>query len=63
MMSSAFYSHSATLNNLGPGLGCCAGTYADVSDSGKWFIGIGECLFGRLESFHYLFVFAHFWRS
>lgn len=59
----AFTATAATLNNLGPGLGAVAGTYADVSDSGKWLLILGM-LFGRLEVFSLLVLFSPtFWRS
>jgi trk system potassium uptake protein len=54
---------TATVNNLGPGLGSVAGTYADVSDGGKWLL-ILAMLFGRLEVFSLLVLFSPtFWRS
>jgi trk system potassium uptake protein TrkH len=60
---SAFTATAATLNNLGPGLGSVAGTFADVSDSGKWIM-ILAMLFGRLEIFSLLVLFSPtFWRS
>ncbi|KXI30016.1 TrkH family potassium uptake protein [Paraglaciecola hydrolytica] len=60
---SAFTATAATLNNLGPGLGSVAGTYADVSDSGKWILVLAM-LFGRLEIFSLLVLFSPtFWRS
>lgn len=59
----AFSATAATLNNLGPGLGNVAGTYADVSDGGKWLL-ILAMLFGRLEVFSLLVLFSPtFWRS
>ncbi|GAA6186372.1 TrkH family potassium uptake protein [Aliiglaciecola sp. NS0011-25] len=59
----AFSATAATLNNLGPGLGTVAGTFADVSDSGKWLLIIAM-LFGRLEVFSLLVLFSPtFWRS
>jgi trk system potassium uptake protein TrkH len=59
----AFTATAATLNNLGPGLGDVAGTYASVSDSGKWILVIAM-LFGRLEVFSLLVLFSPtFWRS
>lgn len=59
----AFSATAAMLNNLGPGLGEVAGTYADVSDAGKWFL-ILAMLFGRLEVFSLLVLFSPtFWRS
>lgn len=59
----AFSATAATLNNLGPGLGSVAGTYSDVTDSGKWLL-ILAMLFGRLEVFSLLVLFSPtFWRS
>ena len=59
----AFSATAATLNNLGPGLGQVAGTFADVSDTGKWLL-IAAMLFGRLEIFSLLVLFSPtFWRS
>lgn len=60
---SAFSATAATLNNLGPGLGTVAGTYAEVSDPGKWLL-VMAMLFGRLEVFSLLVLFSPtFWRS
>lgn len=60
---SAFTATAATLNNLGPGLGSVASTFADVSDSGKWLLVLAM-LFGRLEVFSLLVLFSPtFWRS
>lgn len=60
---SAFSATAATLNNLGPGLGSVAGTYAYVTDPGKWLL-ILAMLFGRLEVFSLLVLFSPtFWRS
>jgi trk system potassium uptake protein TrkH len=59
----AFSATAATLNNLGPGLGGVAQTYADVSDPGKWVLVLAM-LFGRLEVFSLLVLFSPtFWRS
>lgn len=59
----AFSATAATLNNLGPGLGAVAGTYSEVSDSGKWLLVLAM-LFGRLEIFSLLVLFSPtFWRS
>jgi trk system potassium uptake protein TrkH len=59
----AFSATAATLNNLGPGLGGVAQTYADVSDPGKWLLVLAM-LFGRLEVFSLLVLFSPtFWRS
>ncbi len=54
---------AATLNNLGPGLGEVSGTYASITDSGKWILVLAM-LFGRLEIFSLLVLFSPtFWRS
>lgn len=59
----AFSATAATLNNLGPGLGQVAGTYAEVSDGAKWLLMVAM-LFGRLEIFSLLVLFSPtFWRS
>ena len=59
----AFSATAATLNNLVPGLGEVASTYASVSDSGKWILLLAM-LFGRLEIFSLLVLFSPtFWRS
>ncbi len=59
----AFTATAATLNNLGPGLGDVASTYASVSDGGKWILVLAM-LFGRLEVFSLLVLFSPtFWRS
>ena len=59
----AFSATAAALNNLGPGLGTVAGTFASVSDAGKWLLVIAM-LFGRLEIFSLLVLFSPtFWRS
>lgn len=59
----AFSATAATLNNLGPGLGQVAGTFADVTDPGKWLLVLAM-LFGRLEVFSLLVLFSPtFWRS
>ena len=59
----AFSATAATLNNLGPGLGAVSGTFADVSDAGKWLLVVAM-LFGRLEIFSLLVLFSPtFWRS
>ncbi len=60
---SAFSATAAALNNLGPGLGAVASTYAAVSDSAKWLLVVAM-LFGRLEVFSLLVLFSPtFWRS
>lgn len=59
----AFSATAASLNNLGPGLGQVAGTYAAVSDGAKWLLMVAM-LFGRLEIFSLLVLFSPtFWRS
>jgi len=59
----AFTATAATLNNLGPGLGSVASTYAEVTDTGKWLLVVAM-LFGRLEVFSLLVLFSPtFWRS
>ena len=59
----AFTATAATLINLGHGLGEVSGTYASVSDSGKWILVLAM-LFGRLEVFSLLVLFSPtFWRS
>jgi len=60
---SAFSATAATLNNLGPGLGSVARTYAEVSDTAKWLL-VTAMLFGRLEIFSLLVLLSPtFWRS
>jgi trk system potassium uptake protein TrkH len=59
----AFSAVAACLNNLGPGLGEVAATYAGVSVFGKWVLCFAMLL-GRLELFTLLVLFtASFWRS
>ena len=59
----AFSATAATLNNLGPGLGTVSGTFANVTDTGKWLLVVAM-LFGRLEIFSLLVLFSPtFWRS
>lgn len=59
----AFSATAAALNNLGPGLGTVAGTYAEVSNGGKWLLMLAM-LFGRLEVFSLLVLFSPtFWKS
>lgn len=58
----AFSAVAATLNNLGPGLGDVASTFAEVNDFGKW-VGIAGMLLGRLEIFTVLVLLTpEFWR-
>ena len=57
-----FAAISATLNNLGPGLGDVAGNFRSVSDAAKW-ICIAAMLLGRLEIFTLFVLFTPtFWR-
>jgi trk system potassium uptake protein TrkH len=58
---SAFAAVAATLNNLGPGLGEVATSFATVSDPAKW-ISVVAMLLGRLEIFTLLvFLAPTFW--
>jgi trk system potassium uptake protein TrkH len=58
----AFGAVAATVNNLGPGLGDVAVTFADVSAHGKIMFAIAM-LFGRLEIYTVLVLLAPaFWR-
>ena len=60
---SAFSAVATCINNLGPGLGEVATTFAGVSDAGK-LIGILAMLFGRLEIFTVLVILTPaFWRD
>jgi trk system potassium uptake protein TrkH len=59
----AFSAIAATLNNLGPGLGDVAYSYASLSGVGKW-ICVLAMLLGRLEIFTLLLLFTvTFWRK
>jgi len=59
----AFTAVAACLNNLGPGLGAVAVSFADIGDFSKWVL-IVAMLFGRLEIFTLLVLFTPaFWRS
>jgi len=59
----AFSAVSATLNNLGPGLGDVALNYAGINDVAKW-ISCFAMLLGRLEIFTLLILFMPvFWRD
>ncbi len=61
--TTAFGAVAACLNNLGPGIGGVAATYADVPDAGKWIL-VFAMLLGRLELMTLLVLFtAAFWRS
>jgi trk system potassium uptake protein TrkH len=58
----AFAAVSATLNNLGPGLGDVAANFRGVNDVAKW-VCIGAMLLGRLEIFTLFVLFTPtFWR-
>lgn len=59
----AFSAVTATLTNLGPGLGEVADNYADLNTKGKWILSF-TMLLGRLELFTLLVLFSRtFWRS
>ncbi len=59
----AFTSVAACLNNLGPGLGEVASSFASLGDFSKWVLIIAM-LFGRLEIFTLLVLFTPaFWRA
>ncbi|MGL9722091.1 potassium transporter TrkG, partial [Symbiopectobacterium sp.] len=60
---SAFAAVTATLNNLGPGLGVVADNFTTMNDAAKWIL-ISTMLFGRLEVFTLLVLFTPtFWRA
>lgn len=60
--TSAFSATAAALNNLGPGLGSVAASYAGVNEAGKLFLCVAM-LAGRLEVFTLLVLFTPaFWR-
>jgi len=62
-MVTAFSSVTATLNNLGPGLGEVAANFQNLSDPVKWVLTFSMVL-GRLEIFTLLILFtAAFWRK
>jgi trk system potassium uptake protein TrkH len=59
----AFGAVAACLNNLGPGLGEVATSFAGVSDYGKYLLVVAM-LMGRLEIFTFLVLFTpQFWRG
>lgn len=59
----AFSAVTATLNNLGPGLGDVSSNYAGVNDFAKWVLSFGMLL-GRLEIFTLLVLLTPaFWRK
>ena len=58
----AFYAVSASINNLGPGLGDVATHYGDINTAAKWVLCAGMLL-GRLEVFTLLVLLTpEFWR-
>jgi trk system potassium uptake protein TrkH len=58
----AFSAMSATINNLGPGLGEVALSYGHISDTAKWVLSFAMLL-GRLEIFTLLVLLTpSFWR-
>ena len=58
----AFSAVTATLNNLGPGLGDVGANYTSINDFSKWVLCMGMLL-GRLEIFTLLVIFTPaFWR-
>ena len=60
---SAFSAVTATLNNLGPGLGMVANNFTAMNEPAKWILVI-TMLFGRLEVFTLLVLFTPtFWRE
>lgn len=59
----AFSAVAACLNNLGPGVGDVAASYAGVTNTGKWILCF-VMLLGRLELMTLMVLFsAAFWRS
>ncbi|MBL4781035.1 MAG: potassium transporter [Porticoccaceae bacterium] len=59
---SAWSATTASLNNLGPGLGAVAANYGDINGFAKWVL-CGGMLLGRLEIFTLLVLFTPmFWR-
>jgi trk system potassium uptake protein TrkH len=62
-MVTAFGAVAACLNNLGPGLGKVANTFASIDDFGKWLLSLTMIL-GRLEIFTILVLLTPaFWRE
>ena len=58
----SFSAVSASLNNLGPGLGMVGESYEDISAPVKWILIINMML-GRLELFTILVLFTpYYWR-
>lgn len=61
--TSAFGAVAACMNNLGPGLGKVATSFAGVGDFAQWLMGFAMLL-GRLEIFTILVLFSPaFWRG
>jgi len=61
--TTSFGAVAACLNNLGPGIGDVAGTYAGMTTAGKWILCF-VMLLGRLELMTLLVLFtAAFWKS
>jgi len=59
----AFSAVTASLNNLGPGLGQVSANYIVLNSTAKWLL-IFAMLLGRLELFTLLVLFSRdFWRS
>jgi trk system potassium uptake protein TrkH len=53
---------SATLNNVGPGLGAVAQNYASIPSESKWILSF-SMLLGRVEVFTLLIIFSpEFWK-
>jgi trk system potassium uptake protein TrkH len=53
---------SATLNNVGPGLGAVAQNYAHIPPESKWILCF-SMLLGRVEVFTLLIIFSpEFWK-
>jgi len=59
----AFAAISASLNNLGPGLGDVASNFRSVNDVAKW-VSVIAMLLGRLEIFTiFVLITPTFWRK
>jgi len=62
-VSSAFGAVTSCINNLGPGLGVVANSFAAVSDTQEWLLSL-VMLLGRLEIFTILVLFTPaYWRG
>ncbi len=60
--TTAFYAVSATINNLGPGLGQVAENYGDITSPAKWILSASMIL-GRLEILSvFVLLTPAFWR-